>query len=106
MVDRAGIVRVRRSPHRDPRPGEHEHDRRGDRGDRDKDGVTTYRLHGGDASNAPHEHPAFGRNGVQAMRIQTVSDPTVVVAVDTNCPRVRATAPKRYEPGAAPAVER
>ena len=42
----------------------------------------------------------------QAMRIQTASDPTVVVAVDRNCPRVRATAPNRYEPGTTPAFER
>jgi hypothetical protein len=68
--------------------------------------VTAHRLHAGDASNASREHPAFGRNGVQLMRTQTVSDPTVVIAVDSNCSRVRANAPNRYEPGTTPAFAR
>jgi len=32
---------------------------------------------------------------IQAMRIQTLADPTVVLAVDRNAPRARATAPNR-----------
>jgi hypothetical protein len=40
------------------------------------------------------------------MRIQTLAEPTVVLAVERNTPRARATAPNRYEPGPTTELER
>jgi hypothetical protein len=46
------------------------------------------------------------RTRVHAIRIRTLAEPIVVLAVDRNRPRVRATAQNRYEPGATTELER